>query len=150
MECKDIIPVLSKYQDAELDKELSENVKKHLKECKACREEFRLLEKTLFFIKEQPEVEAADNFTAITMGLLHNENKKRFFPLPAFIYSFVFVLFFFLGIFINFSPENTEVRNKAIESVSELLLNSQELSFLNVRNSSFFDLLGVEYEKRMD
>ena len=150
MECKDIIAVLSKFQDEELDKDSSDIVKKHLKQCVSCREESDQLGEVLYFLKGQTEIKAPDNFTAVTMGRLNKKNKKRFSPLPAFVYSFVFALFFFLGIFINFGPVYSGEKNETIDSVSELLLNSQELSLLNVQNNSFSDLLGVEDEKRMD
>lgn len=150
MECKGIIQVLSKFQDSEIDKDLSEIVRKHLKKCASCRKELNLLEETLSLIKVHNEVKVPENFTAVLMSRIEDENKKRIFELPFFIYTFVFAIFFFLGIFVNFDPGNSGDKNKAIDSVFGLLVKSQELSFLNVQNDSFSHLLGAEYEKRMD
>lgn len=150
MECKDIIQVLSKFQDSELEKDLSESVRIHLKKCKDCRKELHLLEEALLLIKGHNELKVPDNFTAVLMNRIENENRKGIFVLPSVIYSFVFAIFFFLGIFVNFEPGNSGEKNKTIDSVSELLMKSQKLSLLNIQNNSFSHLLGVKDEKRVD
>lgn len=64
MEHSRVRELLSDYLDGELEQELAGQLENHLKECEACRFEFRALEKTMAAVARLEPVRAPDDFAA--------------------------------------------------------------------------------------
>ncbi len=57
MDCREIKPLLSEYQEGSLSEALQASVKAHLDGCPLCREELQLFENAWDMLREVPEIE---------------------------------------------------------------------------------------------
>lgn len=137
--CKEIRPFLSRYRDSarEADIRLRETTRSHLAECRDCSRELLLLEEVSESIRHLPEIEPAPNFTAQVMArVLEKEKQPRWRLLPSLVYSFVFVVICLLGLLLNPSLK-TEIQEPVkISDYSTVLVESQQLSLLEVQDKS--------------
>ncbi len=140
--CTKIKPYLSSYQDGETDNRLRERIRRHLEDCANCRQELLLLDQVTTEVRHLPEIETQPNFTAQTMAqILEKERTKtRWFALPSVVYSLVFILVCLLTLLLN-PALKTETREPIkIADFSTPLMESQQLSLLEVQDKTF-DLL---------
>jgi len=147
--CEEVKTFLSRYQDNELDRETGENVRTHLSECAACKQELESLEHVTARVKQLPEVETAANFTAVVMGQImkKEEQRTRWFKLPSLAYSFIFILFLLLGLWFNRSMgsrvPDLKVGQDQPVYITQLLTESQDLQLINVQDNAI-ELLGMD------
>jgi hypothetical protein len=136
MNCQKIRLLLSRYQDNECDEEICSEISTHLQKCQFCQEEYKLLEKIKVELNKLSNIEPETNFTANLMSNIQQKKKIRFSPIPSMIYSFIFILFFIMGILINkdIGPEKEEI------TISQLLLQGQDLNSIFIQDTTF-DLL---------
>ncbi len=52
MDCKEIIGLISRYIDGDIDEFMRDVFEKHIRECKRCITLLRTLEKTIYFSRE--------------------------------------------------------------------------------------------------
>jgi ABC-type nitrate/sulfonate/bicarbonate transport system ATPase subunit len=57
MKCKEICRLISDYLDNELDRDLHEEISRHLTECEKCTVFLHTMEETLFFSREIYKIE---------------------------------------------------------------------------------------------
>lgn len=140
--CTEIKPYLSRYQDDEADHRLRGRIRRHLEECADCRQELLLLEQVTAGVGNLPGVEAQFNFTAQVMSrvLEKERTKTRWFILPPVVYSVVFILVCLLGLLLNPTLKTKTPEPVKIVDYSTLLIESQQLSLLEVQDKTF-DLL---------
>jgi anti-sigma factor RsiW len=137
--CKEIRPYLSRYRDSELDTDvqLREKTRSHLAECQDCSRELLLLDEITENVRHLPEVEPAPNFTAQVMArVLEKERNPRWRLLPSLVYSFVFIVFCLLGLMLNPSLKKEAPEPVKISDYSTVLVESQQLSLLEVQDKS--------------
>ncbi len=137
MTCNEVKPVLSLYQDNELDAKRKSAVRAHLIKCPHCRLEIHRLETIVRDIKNLEEVEPALNFTTLVMGRIKERETRRWFALPQFAYSLIFIIFFIIGVFIAFNLGNGAAPQPDEAYISRLLEESQQLSLLDIQDNTF-------------
>ena len=137
MKCNEVKLFLSSYQDSELDAKTKAGVRTHLEKCENCRLEYRELETVRLSIKRLREVEPAQNFTSLVMSKVKERERRRRFALPSLVYSFVFTIVFVLSFLIFANLKNgTAVKQEEVY-ISNLLIESQDLSLINIQDQTF-------------
>jgi hypothetical protein len=137
--CKEIKPYLSRYRDSEPDADiqLREKTRSHLAECQDCSRELLLLDEISERVRHLPEVEPGTNFTAQVMArVLETEKNPRWRLLPSLVYSFVFIVFCLLGLALNPALKTETPEPVKISDYSTVLVESQQLSLLEVQDKS--------------
>lgn len=146
MKCKEIKKYLNRYQDGELELSLRPAVENHLEGCQACRRESAVMDAVTARLKAR-DIEPLSNFTAQVMGRVNRSTQKRWFTLPSFVYSMVFILFCLLGLLLNpnlkspgprDAPETTQIlaESNLSDSYADLLAESQKLTLLEVQEGT--------------
>lgn len=128
MECSKIN--LSAYLDNELSQEEKQKVSEHLKNCKNCVEEIKVLSKLNNLVNKQKEIEPSSNFNMkFWERVRKDEDKKKaglfWLPLPA----TAILLFIILFQLTNFSyallnNKDFEVKNIVLQRVKETVFCS--------------------------
>jgi len=133
MNCQKICLLLSPYQDNECDEKTSSEIFNHLQKCKHCRQEYELMEQTKEELNKLSKIEPGIHFTANLMSKLQQKKKSRFLLVPSMIYSFIFIVFFTIGILVNkdIAPEKEEI------TISQLLLQGQNLNSTLIEGKTF-------------
>lgn len=165
MVCKEVISLLSPFQDNELKPEINEEIKSHLEICKTCENQLLQLQTLIKQIKQLPYVETDCNFTPQVIRELEEKEleKKRLFSwiptsssliLSRVVYSFIFIIFLILGLFMNkiLSEDFTKkpVINRMPEiSLAQLIVESQDLSLIKSQNQ-IFELLETNKNQGVD
>ena len=149
MTCNEVKCRLSSFQDNELDAAAKAAVQAHLDECGDCRREYRELEAVYRGIHKIKEIEPAQNFTSIVMGQIKQREERRWFALPSFVYSLIFIIFFFLGILFTANLKNGAPPEQEEMYVSNILIESQDLSLINIQDKTLAMLYsgGKTHEK---
>lgn len=137
MTCNEVNAILSLYQDNELDTKKKSAVRAHLKKCVDCRLEYHRLETVVQAVKNLAEVEPALNFTSLVMGRIIAREKRRWFAVPQFAYSLIFIIFFIIGVFIAVNLGNGTAQQPEEVYISGFLAESQELSLLDIQDNTF-------------
>lgn len=128
MKCDQVLSVLSRFQDGECDEKESLRILSHLDECKCCQEELTRMGQILELMNGMEEVKPTPNFTAKTMARVKEYRTSSFMPLPSLVYSFVFVLFFLLGLILSQPFETGKADEKREMTVVQILMESQNLN----------------------
>jgi predicted anti-sigma-YlaC factor YlaD len=144
MRCDDFRVLLSRCQDRELDPMREAALEAHLQSCAPCREERLLLNRLTARVKQLPGVDPGSSFTARVMGkIMENEKVPPLSDLLArWLYSIVFIVFLVLGIFVSSGFSLFHLRDRVgqnqsqQESMVKLLVESQDLSLLNVQDAT--------------
>lgn len=137
MKCNRVKLLLSSFQDNELNEKERAEIFLHLKKCEKCKHEFEQLETLKKEIKNLNDIEPIQNFTSLVMDRINGKKRFNIFSIPSLVYSFTFILFFILGLLIN-GPLKNNVENKQKEIyVSNLLMQGQKLSLINVQDKTF-------------
>ncbi len=140
-QCCRVQSLLSAYQDNEVDDNNRALISGHLETCALCRAEYRLLETLQQKMTAIPGLEAPSSFTPQVMGAITGKEKVRWFALPSFVYSLVFIIVFALGFFLATSvsvnwQEKEQLRKEEIV-ITNLLTESQNLSLINIHEQTF-------------
>jgi len=148
MKCSDISPLLSSYQDHEMEEFLRENVAVHLDRCSECRKEMAALDLLMRDVAGLRDIEPGGSFTADVMSTVRGHQEKRFSGKTAAVYSLVFTLFFILGIFAV--PHSVgDGHEKAVSrDLSSVLLDGQRFSASDTSSAVILQLTGGNDEKR--
>jgi predicted anti-sigma-YlaC factor YlaD len=136
MNCKTVLNQLSSYLDDECKDNTHREINEHLEKCLNCRKEWDLMIRMAEEIRGLPTIVPEKNFTLSIMTKINAQKRIKSLPLPSIIYSFVFILFFFLGIllFKNTGPSATqEIRNP---TMVQLLMESQQLNKLAIEEKT--------------
>jgi len=136
MKCDQVLSVLSRFQDGECDEKENLRILSHLNECSRCRGELKRMGQILEVMNGMEEVKPAPNFTAKTMARVKDYRTSSFTPLPSFLYSFVFVLFFLLGLILSQPFETGKVTEKRELTVVQILMESQNLNQFYAQNKT--------------
>ena len=112
------------------------DVKSHLKECESCEKELEELEEIRLQIKSLDEVDTPENFTPSVMAKIRKKVKLPVFSIPSVVYSFVFIVFFILGFFINGHTEKNDFGKQEKVNLSNIFLESQNLSLIIVQEDT--------------
>lgn len=137
MKCNRVKLLLSSFQDNELIEKERAEIFSHLKKCEKCKHELEQLENLKKEIKNLNELEPIQNLTSLIMDKINRKKRFNMFSIPSLVYSFTFILFFILGFLIN-GPLKNNVGNKQKEIyISNLLMQGQELSLINVQDKTF-------------
>lgn len=147
MKCSEVNRLLSRYQDYELEEHLGGSVKEHLSACENCRMELDELNRISRDISGIRDVDPKENFTAEVMSLVKEHKEKKFAGKFAYIYSFVFALFFIFGVLIDPYPSGGSSEETGRMELSSVLLDGQK--FTSDDNHSFVitELAGGKDEK---
>jgi len=147
MKCSEVILLLNRYQDNELEQHSGDRMKRHLSVCKNCRVELAELNRISRDLAGIRDVEPKENFTAEVMSLIKEHKEKKFEGKFAYIYSFVFALFFIFGVLIDPYPSSGSSEDTGKMELSSILLDSQK--FISDDNHSFviIELAGGKDEK---
>ena len=136
MKCKEVLSVLSRYQDNECDKDSAAKIHLHLQNCQRCRLEFNQMNQTMEKMKDIKEVEPSLNFTATVMKNIREQKRFHLMPFPSLVYSFIFILFFILGIFLTLPLTPDKVAEKKEATLVQLLMESQNLNHFSTQNKA--------------
>ena len=136
--------LLSCSQDKELDPLQEAILETHLQSCESCAKEWLLLNRLNDRLKQLPAVDPGPYFTSQVMGkVLETERVPTLSTaVLRWLYSLVFVVFLVLGVLANsgFSLFHFHVRTgpdqAPAEKVVNLLVESQDLSLLNVQDTT--------------
>lgn len=136
MKCHQISTALSRFQDGELSPGEMRLVRSHLNDCTECQREWRHLEQVLDSLNGIKDVKPAPNFTALTMARIKEQKNHSGILLPSLVYSFVFLLFFTLGIIMvqPFSSQKT-IDRKDLTMV-QILMEGQELNQFKIQSKT--------------
>lgn len=137
MKCPNVIPVLSAYQDGEIDPALADEVGLHLRGCPACRAEWEGLQELARRLRLlQPP--AADPFfpTRVMAGLRPLPAGRRRL-LQAGAYALIFVMIFLTGFFLQTrAGASVTAAPAASPSYSAVLLEPQDLGLMAVHDDT--------------
>lgn len=136
MKCKQVLCILSRFQDGECEENEKLEVASHLRQCKHCQQELNRLDQTLETIKGLEEAEPAQNFTAMIMETVKGYKRTPAIPLPSLLYSFVFILFFLLGLIPVLPFESGKISEKKELTMVQILMESQNLSQFDTQNKT--------------
>ena len=136
MKCKQVLCVLSRFQDGECEENEKFEVASHLYQCKNCQQELNRLDQTLEIMKSLEEVEPTQNFTVMIMDTLKGYKRTPAIPLPSLLYSFVFILFFLLGLILVLPFEPEKVPEKKELTMVQILMESQNLNQFYTQNKT--------------
>jgi predicted anti-sigma-YlaC factor YlaD len=136
MKCDQVLAILSRFQDGECDDEEQLQIFSHLNECIGCHREWERMERVLEAMDRVDGVIPAPNFNAMTMAKIKNLQVRSPFPLPSFIYSFVFVLFFLLGLILVQPFETEKTTKKKDLTMVQILMESQNLNQFYTQNKT--------------
>lgn len=148
MNCTGIAKLLSSYQDNELKGDLRLNVEEHLSVCEYCRTELKELAGISRDIAEIRDIEPGKNFTAEVMSAVKELKERKFSGKPAYVYTFIFTLFFIFGVLIGpYSPGGNS-ENIVRPELSSVLLDGQKFTSEYQYSSVIIELAGGKDEKR--
>ena len=148
MRCDEVKNLLSLYQDDEIEGKVRSEIQFHLTECKNCSHDLEQMEIVQKGIKDLMEIEPAQNFTPLVMGKIKEREKSRLFFLPSMVYSLVFIIFFILGFWVNIYLKDNIRKSPKEENISNLLLQSQNLSLLFVQDKTIDMISGEGQNER--
>lgn len=141
LECKDVKPRLSAFQDNELDEVSKARIAAHIKECEGCRLELKRMVQAVERMAQLPEVEPTDNFTALVMGRVKTRKKLRWLALPSLVYSLIFILFFIVGWWLQTTLKKPAPLMPKEELMAQVFYQSQNLSLSAVQDISLKKIL---------
>ena len=148
MNCIEVSALLSPYQDNELEGGLYKKVEKHLSVCENCRKELEEFAGISRDIAEIRDVEPAENFNAVIMSAVKEHKEKKYSGKMAYVYTFVFTLFFIFGVIIDpYSPGGSS-ENAVRPELSSVLLDGQKFISEYHPGSVIIELAGGINEKR--
>lgn len=147
MKCTDVSRLLSRYQDNELEDYSRNVVKNHLSACKNCRMELDELNRVVLDIAGIRDIDPKENFTAELMSLVKEHKEKKFAGKFAYIYSFVFALFFIFGVLIDPYPSGSFAEETGKMELSTVLLDGQKFTSDDNHNFVITELAGGKDEK---
>ncbi len=142
MNCDEISGKLSPYQDKELRADVRTGIEKHLSVCEECRRELEELEMITADISSLQNIEPLLNFDAGVMSKVIGYEEKKYSGKLAFVYSFVFTLFFIFGIFIEPFSHNPLPEPEINPELSFVLLDGQKFTSEDHQNSVVLQLTG--------
>jgi hypothetical protein len=136
MKCDQVLSVLSRFQDGECDEKESLSILSHLDTCSRCHEELNRMDQLLKVMNGMDEVEPVSNFTSKTMGRLNDFRSSSRIPIPSLLYSFVFGVFFLLGLILSQTLETEKINEKRELTVVQILMESQNLNQFYAQNKT--------------
>lgn len=136
MKCKNVKIQLSAFQDEELEDDAKARIAAHIEQCEGCRRELEHLNQAVAQVTMLPEVEPADNFTAVVMARLRAKEKRRWWTLPSLVYPVIFIFFFALGWWFNTTLKRPVPVRPKPEMLAQVLYQSQNLSLSAVQDIS--------------
>ena len=147
MKCSEVNLLLSRYQDNELEEHSGNMVKGHLLTCESCRkklDEYNRISRDVAGIRD---VDPKENFTIEVMSLVKEHKAKKFAGKFAYIYSFVFALFFIFGVLIDPYPSGGSSEKAGKAELSSVLLDGQKFTSDYNHSSVIIELAGGKDEK---
>ena len=144
MKCTEVSLKLSPYQDNELGEETRAAVEEHLFLCSHCRKELESLERIAADISSLEEIGPLLNFNASVMSSVKEHEERRYSGKLGFVYSFVFTLFFIVGILIEPFSHSTPPKPEMGRELSSVLLDGQKFTSGDLQNSVVLQLVGRE------
>ncbi len=137
MNCKKASRLLSTYQDRELNSALEQEVELHLRDCRACRTEWRGLQELVGSLKLLPPPAADPHFPAKVMAGLQVKRAGKFRLLPAAAYALVFLTIFLSGFFLQLSFDSAARTEKPqAATFTAVLLENQGLRLQAVHDNT--------------
>lgn len=136
MKCKNVMNLLSPYQDGECPEKIVAEITNHLAECFNCRQEFDLSNQMAKEIKGLKSIEPANNFNLSIMTVIKAQKNLISRPILSIVYSFVFIIFFFLGILLSQKIGSSRISETRYPSMVQLLMESQQLNQLEVQEKT--------------
>ena len=147
MKCSEVNLLLSRYQDNELEEHSGNMVKGHLLTCESCRKELDDFNRITRDVAGIRNVDPKENFTIEVMSLVKEHKEKKFAGKFAYIYSFVFALFFIFGVLIDPYPSGGGSEETSEMELSSVLLDGQKFTYDDNRSSVIIALAGGKDEK---
>ena len=148
MDCAEVLRKLSPFQDNELEADLYIKVEEHLSGCEECRRELEELVKITADMLSAGDIEPSANFDAGVMSEIKGYREKKLSGKFAFVYSFVFALFFIFGVFIDPFSSGSIPEPEITPELSSVFLEGQKFLSEDNQNSVIIQLAGGVYEKR--
>jgi anti-sigma factor RsiW len=134
MKCQNVIPVLSAYQDGELDPPRANGVERHLRDCPACRGKWEDLQELNRCLRQLPPPAADPFFPTRVMAGLRPLPARRQRLLQAAAYTLIFVMIFLTGFFLQIGAVATDPA--ASPTYSAVLLEPQDLGLMTVHDDT--------------
>jgi anti-sigma factor RsiW len=150
MKCVNVIPVLSAYQDGELDSALAGEVDLHLRDCPACRAEWQDLQELDRRLRRLPPPSVDPFFPTRVMAGLRPRPAGRRRLLQAAAYALIFVMIFLAGFFLQTSSAGT-VKAETLPlatTYSAVLLEPQDLGLMAVHEKTLGLFSGSEHGQK--
>jgi predicted anti-sigma-YlaC factor YlaD len=137
MNCQRVIPVLSAYQDGEIDPALGREVELHLRECPSCRDEWDALQVLLQRLRlAQPPVDDPF-FPARVMDQLRARPARKTGLLQAAAFALVFITIFLTGFLLQTSlGSRASAEPLPAATFSAVLLEPQGLGLMAVHEDT--------------
>ena len=146
MNCPNVIPVLSAYQDGELDAALAGDVGRHLRDCPACRAEWEGLQELGRVLRQLPPPAADPFFPIRVMAGLRPLPARRHRLLQASAYALIFVMIFLTGFFLKTRAGTSAPA--APPTYSSVLLEPQDLGLMAVHEDTLNLFNGSGHEQK--
>jgi anti-sigma factor RsiW len=146
MNCQNVIPVLSAYQDGELDPALAREVELHLQGCTACRAEWEGLQELARRLRLLTPPTTDPFFPTRVMAGLRPRPARRQHLLQAAAYAFIFVMIFLTGFLLQTRAGATAPA--ASPTYSAVLLEPQGLGLMAVHEDTLSLFTGSEHGQK--
>lgn len=150
MDCAEVSRKLSPFQDNELRADVRAVVEEHLSGCEKCRRELEELVTITMELSTAGDIEPTANFDACVMSEINGFIEKKHSGKLAFVYSFVFALFFIFGIFIDPFSSGTIPEPAITTELSSVLLEGQKFISADHQNSVIIQLAGGGVNEKRD
>jgi len=148
MDCGEVSRKLSPFQDNELEADVRISVEEHLSGCEECRRELEEYVEITADLLSAVDIEPSVNFDAVVMSEINGYREKKHSGKFAFVYSFVFALFFIFGVFVNPFSSGSIPEPEITPELSSVLLEGQKFLSGDNQNSVIIQLAGGVNEKR--
>lgn len=134
-ECNEIKKFFWDYAEGKLPEDLSRLVSEHIKKCKQCAEEYRILSATMQYIELQKSIEP--NPFLETRIFAKIAQKPGFFNLSLVLKPVFFAVIIFLSIFLAYQFVNTIVPKQNIYAQTTNIDSVYYIVFNNVGENEF-------------
>jgi len=149
MNCQRIIPMLSAYQDGEIDPALGPEVELHLRECPSCRAEWDGLQELIRRLRRG--LPPADDlfFPARVMAALRSRPARRTSLLQAAAYALASAMVFLAGFWLQTSAGGqASAEPRPAATFSSVLLEPQDLGLLAVHDDTLSMFNGGDHGQK--
>jgi predicted anti-sigma-YlaC factor YlaD len=139
MNCKKVRSRLSAYQDGELQVTEAGGVERHLKDCAACRSEWRDYQALVAGLGRLTTPAPFPGFSSRVMAALRHRPEKRRGWLPSLAYTLALLLIFISGFLLEVSSNGNRQAGtdpKTATTFSAVLAENQGLGLLVVHDST--------------